>query len=906
VRANFYLTYAARSLFRNGQRALLAAFCITVGVMAVVSLQLAGSMVERGIVQSARDVNQGDISVGLSATPLTASDLAFFENLRMRGAIADYSAQSSSAGILELPDGRRQTVSVRIAGPGTFPLTGTSNLERPASGNAQQALAIQGNAVASGQFSDLSSIPIGATLRVLTASGSFAQLKLGGIAAPEDAAWRGSVLAVSADTWKAATSSPVAFQTVSVNTSGEIQTRAAIQALRAQYPLASIRTTQDVLNEAQQAVETVRKFLILVGLLALLIGGTGIINTMQVLLARRRTEIAILKSAGYRRTDLYLLFSTEAAMLGLAGGATGAVIGVAMAAMMRMVVVRALSLPLPFAHDPWTIAGGLAIGLCTALIFGLLPIVRAARLRPQAVFRDEPIANEPQPLTESIALVAILSALFVVLAAVLLQSLIWALAAVCGVVLVFGLIAVLLNGVVWSMSHFPVPDHATKPFLLAVAVGVLVSLACIAIQPLRTVGVLCLLVSVGACTVPWLGPGARMSLRLALRNLGRAQARTVTTLLALLIGVFSVGSILVLGVDLRSNLDSLLTSRLQFNVFAASIGPGTTDLKDRLANIPGVQHLRTGTYVQTTATQIDGREVAAAGQTQSASKIRQQLRQLSGVQGFDVENADIPGSDIEIAAGRNLEAEDAGTSNVVLPVGLQDLPMGLHLGSVVSLRRFNASNSGEDFTVVGFYRPTSSGPAPRFGFAPVFAPEASAIRLAGDAPLQVVYMRVNPDRTAAVANRIQELAPDAIVVDLDDLLSQFTHILDNILALMTSIASLALVAGAVIVANAVALAMLEQRRELGILKAVGYTTGRVLGGVFIENGIIAATAGILGMIPISIAVAVFARQAGMTLMIEVPVAIAVVAGVTVVASTIAVAVAWRSVRIRPLSVLRYE
>src|SRR6202011_859720 len=68
----------------------------------------------------------------------------------------------------------------------------------------------------------------------------------------------------------------------------------------------------------------IARFLDVVGLLALLVGGIGIANTMQVLLSRRRVEIAMLKTTGFRRRDLYVLFGLEAVWLGLAGGAAGA------------------------------------------------------------------------------------------------------------------------------------------------------------------------------------------------------------------------------------------------------------------------------------------------------------------------------------------------------------------------------------------------------------------------------------------------------------------------------------------------------------------------------------------------------------------------------------------------------
>src|SRR5204862_1472302 len=130
----------------------------------------------------------------------------------------------------------------------------------------------------------------------------------------------------------------------------------------------------ELLEQLQDNVTVLKRFLIIVGLLALLIGGVGIVNTMQVLLARRQTEIAMLKTAGYVRRDLYVLFGLEAALLGLVGGVLGAAAGVGIAAGIRSLFERAFGLTLTFQFDAGIIAGGIAVGLATALTFGILPI----------------------------------------------------------------------------------------------------------------------------------------------------------------------------------------------------------------------------------------------------------------------------------------------------------------------------------------------------------------------------------------------------------------------------------------------------------------------------------------------------------------------------------------------------
>ena len=46
MKPGFYLTYALRSLHREGQRSLLAVTCIAFGVLALVSMQLLAAMID--------------------------------------------------------------------------------------------------------------------------------------------------------------------------------------------------------------------------------------------------------------------------------------------------------------------------------------------------------------------------------------------------------------------------------------------------------------------------------------------------------------------------------------------------------------------------------------------------------------------------------------------------------------------------------------------------------------------------------------------------------------------------------------------------------------------------------------------------------------------------------------------
>ena len=91
-RLGLYWSYATRSLGRGGQRTLLAIFCVAVGVLAIVSLQLVGNMVNNGLTSNVREGNGGDISLRSDFSPFTSDQLSYFDTLKSEGKIDDYTA----------------------------------------------------------------------------------------------------------------------------------------------------------------------------------------------------------------------------------------------------------------------------------------------------------------------------------------------------------------------------------------------------------------------------------------------------------------------------------------------------------------------------------------------------------------------------------------------------------------------------------------------------------------------------------------------------------------------------------------------------------------------------------------------------------------------------------------------
>jgi putative ABC transport system permease protein len=131
--------------------------------------------------------------------------------------------------------------------------------------------------------------------------------------------------------------------------------------------------------------------------------------------------------------------------------------------------------------------------------------------------------------------------------------------------------------------------------------------------------------------------------------------------------------------------------------------------------------------------------------------------------------------------------------------------------------------------------------------------------------------------------------------------------IENLFAFVVATAGLALVAGGVLIANSVGLAMLERRREMGIFKAIGYSSARILTGIAVEYALLGLVAGVAGMGAVALAFGIINRLRPAAKLVLAPAqAPAMIAVAIVIAFASALAVAWRPTHARPLEVLRQE
>ena len=118
------------------------------------------------------------------------------------------------------------------------------------------------------------------------------------------------------------------------------------------------------------------------GLLALTVGGLGIANVMSISVIQRSSEIGIRRAVGHSRSKIGAQFLLESLFVGVLGGLVGAVVlGVGMvygvsAIAGWVVVIDYGQIPL------W-----MGLALLVAVVAGLFPSIKAARLEPLETLR---------------------------------------------------------------------------------------------------------------------------------------------------------------------------------------------------------------------------------------------------------------------------------------------------------------------------------------------------------------------------------------------------------------------------------------------------------------------------------------------------------------------------------------
>jgi len=137
----------------------------------------------------------------------------------------------------------------------------------------------------------------------------------------------------------------------------------------------------------QEPMQIFNYLIYTVALIALVVGGLSVINTMTISVSERTREIGIRKAIGANRLAILRQFVAEAAVIGLLGGLVGLGLGyLIVEATNRSGVMGATQL---FLLTPRLAIGSVTFSLGLGILAGLWPSWHAARLDPVQALRYE-------------------------------------------------------------------------------------------------------------------------------------------------------------------------------------------------------------------------------------------------------------------------------------------------------------------------------------------------------------------------------------------------------------------------------------------------------------------------------------------------------------------------------------
>jgi putative ABC transport system permease protein len=167
---------------------------------------------------------------------------------------------------------------------------------------------------------------------------------------------------------------------------------------------ARISSYREAQPQLKQSLEQLTRYLGLIGLTALFVGGLGVATSVHAFIREKLNTIAILKTIGADSQTIVLTYGVQALMLGLVGSLVGLLIGMALhfglpwviAAVMASDLLEQLGfakggIGLSFAP----LLKGLALGMLSTLLFTLWPLLTIRDVKPARIFRREVAPSGP-------------------------------------------------------------------------------------------------------------------------------------------------------------------------------------------------------------------------------------------------------------------------------------------------------------------------------------------------------------------------------------------------------------------------------------------------------------------------------------------------------------------------------
>jgi putative ABC transport system permease protein len=241
-----------------------------------------------------------------------------------------------------------------------------------------------------------------------------------------------------------------------------------------------------------------------------------------------------------------------------------------------------------------------------------------------------------------------------------------------------------------------------------------------------------------------------------------------------------------------------------------------------------------------------------------------------------------------------------GTPGVVINQFLVDT-FGYKIGSNITIK-------DQDFTVTGITQQSTG-----MGMGIVYLDIDKALPL-NDNKISSITASARGDPETA-KNEVESQVPDTMAMTQSDFTKQIDDMMNGIMLFIGAIASIGLIVGVISIVNIMLVNVTERTREIGVLKAIGFTNQEVLGSILMEAGLLGFIGAMVGLIIAAIllqlAIIIFGPQLGMedmslAYMLPAWLVLAVVGGATFLSILAGLYPAWRASRLNVVEALRYD
>lgn len=586
----------------------------------------------------------------------------------------------------------------------------------------------------------------------------------------------------------------------------ESKADAAVPAIRKLLPEGySIETRQKAGDEAlkslsQSGTNAVTVFLMCFGILAMFVAALVIANTFQVLVAQRRRTLALLRTIGAQKGQLYRSVIGEAAILGLIASALGIAFGSAiMAIVVHSHALASLGMTggLVFTWQVFVIP--LAFGVIMTVLASIGSARSATRVTPLEALRPIDISDNKR--------------------AGIARGVIGFLLIALGAALTVGAVMMLRS----SMSSSNLSDDYPTMLLSAIAGCALIFIGLVVTAAFW----MPLLMRLGGAFAALFGPAAKI----AHANIQKNPRRVASTGVALLIGVTLVSCIGTGAACAKQTMNNTLDTHYSVDMIAkgSKLSKSTAD---KIAKIDGV---KTTLYAP-----ITRGSVTVGGEERSATLIGvPDTATLSKVL-----RADLGG--VSLGEGKALAPTYSAFTGKVLSFK----------NGQVSFTASDDSGSGEassantlTFSVIQRdYRNVDTDVS-----VTLFVNESYFQSKQVQADGHMLLAAVDTSKASAVdiITKAQTAIGESAGASLSGPIAkrvQWNQIVDTMLALLIALLAVAVLIALIGVANTLSLSVIERTRESATLRAIGMTRGQLRWSLAVESLVISLVAGIAGEI----------------------------------------------------------